>query len=62
MQDLPNLDLLRSMAVLSVVVEHTLLGYGVQQLGPWPVEWIGVVGVFLFFVHTATVLMLPNGG
>ena len=57
MRDLPNLDLLRAVAVLSVVAEHTLLAYGVQTVGYWPIRWMGVVGVFLFFVHTSLVLM-----
>ena len=55
--DLPNLDLLRAVAVLSVLLEHSLLAFGVQWIGPWEVGWIGVVGVFLFFVHTSLVLM-----
>ena len=57
MRDLPNLDFLRAVAVLSVVAEHILLAYGVQRLGYWPIRWMGVVGVFLFFVHTSLVLM-----
>ncbi len=57
MRDLPNLDFLRACAVLSVVVEHTMLAYGVRHLGRWDVSWIGVVGVFIFFVHTCLVLM-----
>jgi peptidoglycan/LPS O-acetylase OafA/YrhL len=57
MKELPNLDFVRAMAVLSVVFEHILLAYGVDWLGPIEVHWIGVVGVFVFFVHTALVLM-----
>jgi len=57
MRPLPNLDFIRSIAVLSVVVEHTLLAYKVFTLGYWNVAWIGVVGVFIFFVHTSLVLM-----
>jgi len=57
MKDLPNLDLLRAVAVLTVFVEHVLLAYNVQYIGSWEVQWIGVVGVFIFFVHTALVLM-----
>ena len=57
MQDLPNLDMMRSTAVISVVAEHILLAYGVQNIGGWPVPWIGIVGVLLFFVHTSLVLM-----
>lgn len=57
MRDLPNLDLLRTLAVLSVVAEHTLLAYRVDRLGPLQVPWLGVVGVFLFFIHTSLVLL-----
>ena len=57
MRDLPNLDFLRACAVLSVVVEHTMLAYGVRYVGRVEVGWIGVVGVFVFFVHTCIVLM-----
>jgi peptidoglycan/LPS O-acetylase OafA/YrhL len=57
MRPLPNLDLLRACAVLSVVAEHVLLSYNVQQIGYWQIRWMGVVGVFLFFVHTSLVLM-----
>jgi peptidoglycan/LPS O-acetylase OafA/YrhL len=57
MRDLPNLDFLRACAVLSVFVEHTLLAYKITRIGYWEVSWMGVVGVFLFFVHTSLVLM-----
>jgi peptidoglycan/LPS O-acetylase OafA/YrhL len=57
MRPLPNLDFLRACAVLSVVAEHILLAYNVQQIGYWQIRWMGVVGVFLFFVHTSLVLM-----
>src|SRR5580692_6250213 len=57
MKELPNLDFIRAMAVLSVVFEHILIAHGVTRLGPINVAWIGVVGVFIFFVHTALVLM-----
>ena len=57
MKDLPNLDLLRSVAVLLVVLEHTLMGLSIPFIGSWEVRWMGVVGVFMFFVHTALVLM-----
>ena len=56
-RDLPNLDLLRSVAVVSVVIEHTLLAAHIESIGSWQVAWIGVVGVFMFFVHTSLVLM-----
>jgi peptidoglycan/LPS O-acetylase OafA/YrhL len=57
MRPLPNLDFLRACAVLSVVAEHILFYLGVQQIGYWQIRWMGVVGVFLFFVHTSLVLM-----
>lgn len=57
MKDMPNLDLLRSIAVVLVVVEHTLLAMQVFRIGSWKVAWLGVVGVFMFFVHTSLVLM-----
>ncbi len=57
MRDLPNLDLLRACAVLSVIAEHLLLAYRVETIGPWQVRWIGIVGVCLFFIHTSLVLM-----
>lgn len=55
--DLPNLDLMRSFAVLTVLVAHTLQVNGVLRLGQWDVVWFGLFGVFLFFVHTCLVLM-----
>jgi peptidoglycan/LPS O-acetylase OafA/YrhL len=57
MRDIPNLDFLRACAVLSVVVEHTLCAYNIHWIGYWEIRWMGVVGVFLFFVHTSLVLM-----
>jgi peptidoglycan/LPS O-acetylase OafA/YrhL len=49
-----NLDFLRSVAVLSVLVRHVMLAFG-----PTP-SWglLGVFGVLLFFVHTSLVLMM----
>lgn len=50
-----NLDLLRSLAVLMVVAHHTSVSFG---LAP---DWMsrgGLMGVYLFFVHTSLVLML----
>jgi len=54
---MPNLDLLRSIAVLLVVVEHTLIAMHLLRIGNWNIAWVGVVGVFMFFVHTSLVLM-----
>lgn len=53
----PNLDLLRSIAVSIVVVQHVLLTAHVRQLGPWLTANLGIVGVYMFFVHTALVLI-----
>jgi peptidoglycan/LPS O-acetylase OafA/YrhL len=57
MQDLPNLDFARSVAVISVVVEHALISLGVFWIGPFPVASLGVMGVMVFFVLTTLVLM-----
>jgi N-acetylglucosaminyldiphosphoundecaprenol N-acetyl-beta-D-mannosaminyltransferase len=51
--DLPNLDFLRTIAVLLVFVGHLMLTAGVRGLGD-----VGHLGVLLFFVHTSLVLML----
>lgn len=56
-EEMPNLDLLRSIAVLMVVVEHTLIAMRMYTIGYWKIAWLGVVGVFMFFVHTSLVLM-----
>lgn len=52
-RDLPNLDVLRAVAVLSVVVSHTL---EVSRPGV-PLGYYGSFGVGIFFIHTALVLM-----
>lgn len=57
MKPASNLDLLRSIAVLLVVVEHILLAMHLRWIGAWDISWLGVVGVFMFFVHTSLVLM-----
>ena len=57
MRDVPNLDFVRSVAVISVVVEHTLLALKIYWIGPYEVGWMGVLGVEVFFVLTALVLM-----
>ncbi len=56
-KELPNLDLLRSMAVLMVVFSHIFIFYEKRWIGPFAMEWIGTAGVFIFFIHTALVLM-----
>lgn len=53
--DLPNLDMLRAIAVLMVLLDHTyqaVVGKSVQM------DWVGRLGVLFFFVHTCYVLML----
>lgn len=52
-----NLDLMRSFAVLLVVLDHILLAQGITTVGRWQPAWMGVAGVYLFFVHTCLVLM-----
>jgi peptidoglycan/LPS O-acetylase OafA/YrhL len=47
-----NLDILRAMAVLCVLVDHCLLIFGIRA------ERLGAFGVLVFFVHTALVLMM----
>src|SRR5580698_5913169 len=52
-KDLPNLDLLRSVAVVTVLVAHVYGALNVRHYGPF----YGAFGVGLFFVHTVLVLM-----
>lgn len=52
-----NLDLLRSFAVLAVVLDHTCLAAGVPVNSRWGITSLGFFGVCLFFVHTSLVLM-----
>jgi len=52
-KDLPNLDLLRSVAVLTVLAAHVYGALSARHYGPF----YGAFGVGLFFVHTALVLM-----
>jgi peptidoglycan/LPS O-acetylase OafA/YrhL len=53
----PNLDLLRSMAVLMVLFDHLCRHYYLDRIGKFGVADIGIFGVLLFFVHTSLVLM-----
>ena len=57
MQPKPNLDFMRAVAVLLVVVDHTCLALRVHRLGSWDPSFLGNLGVFIFFVHTSLVLM-----
>jgi peptidoglycan/LPS O-acetylase OafA/YrhL len=53
-----NLDFLRAVAVLLVVVGHLTRFFDVSRLGPISCMGLGGLGVAIFFVHTALVLML----
>lgn len=57
---LANLDILRSIAVLLVVIAHfTMYVRMYTQIGRFYLwtQWMGLAGVCLFFVHTCLVLM-----
>jgi peptidoglycan/LPS O-acetylase OafA/YrhL len=55
-RDLVNLDLLRTVAVTLVFVDHLAAAADFHGLGD-----IGRLGVLIFFVHTSLVLMLSMG-
>src|SRR5207247_7825315 len=48
---------LRSIAVLLVLVDHVCRHYFVDRIGRFAVVDLGLFGVLLFFVHTSLVLM-----
>ncbi len=52
----PNLDFLRTFAVITVLIDHTALNINKHDVLGWSVSWLGVFGVYLFFVHTSLVL------
>lgn len=52
-----NLDLLRAVAILMVLADHTAYNLHHQFIGSWDMGNFGVFGVYLFFVHTCLVLM-----
>jgi peptidoglycan/LPS O-acetylase OafA/YrhL len=54
----PNLDFLRTFAVLLVLLGHLTCFFGKLTLGPWNLLLMGSLGVLFFFVHTCMVLML----
>ncbi|HYX52401.1 MAG TPA: acyltransferase, partial [Candidatus Limnocylindrales bacterium] len=56
--DSANLDYLRTNAVLLVMFFHLLIFFGKTQVGRFSIRPMGILGVFLFFVHTSLVLML----
>ncbi len=53
----PNLDFIRAVAVILVVVDHTLLALHVRHISGINTSFVGLIGVWMFFVHTALVLM-----
>jgi peptidoglycan/LPS O-acetylase OafA/YrhL len=53
-----NLDFLRATAVLLVLVGHLSRFFNVERVGSIPLIGLGGLGVAIFFVHTALVLML----
>jgi peptidoglycan/LPS O-acetylase OafA/YrhL len=53
----PNLDFLRAIAIILVILDHTLLLAGHPVVRGFSFLWLGVFGVYLFFVHTCLVLM-----
>jgi len=56
-KETPNLDLLRSVAVLLVIFDHLMLVQNITRIGSWSPLLLGLFGVYLFFVHTCLVLM-----
>ena len=52
-----NLDLLRSVVVLLVLVDHLFMAAGLADRYPVVYD-MGRLGVLMFFVHTSLVLML----
>jgi peptidoglycan/LPS O-acetylase OafA/YrhL len=57
-QENPNLDFLRSFAVLLVFFGHLSFFHKFLAIGPLNLILMGTLGVMFFFVHTALVLML----
>ncbi len=57
MRENPNLDFMRAVAVLLVVLTHVRT-YMHRQIVPLEMIWfLGMIGVFIFFTHTTLVLM-----
>lgn len=55
--DSPNLDVLRSLAVLLVVASHLPVPW-LSTMPSYHWQALGLIGVLIFFVHTCLVLML----
>lgn len=53
-----NLDFLRTIAVVCVVVRHVLNMFDVRPIWWLNLQALGIFGVLLFFVHTSLVLMI----
>lgn len=53
----PNLDVLRSLAIMFVVASHLLLDRSLVNPGGYDTHTLGTLGVLIFFVHTCLVLM-----
>ncbi len=56
-----NLDVLRSTAVLLVLVSHVIMATGHLDdplLKAWGLRQVAQLGVLLFFIHTSLVLMM----
>ncbi|MEO6923069.1 MAG: acyltransferase [Bryocella sp.] len=55
--EMPNLDLLRSVAVIGVIGGHLLIALQKETIGGIPFSGMASFGVYMFFVHTSLVLM-----
>lgn len=52
-----NLDFLRTTAVMFVVVRHAMSALQFEGAGFFKPQFLGILGVLMFFVHTSLVLM-----